>query len=102
MEKKCINMSVVPKLTVSHNTGSHEKFPGMLRGRHESQHLEVRGRQDLSSGLWRVERVPLQFCVGALLPSSDLSTLHLFPTGPSTQRQVQNGPSPEEMDIQRR
>ena len=47
MEKKCINMSVVPKLTVSHNTGSHEKFPGMLRGRHESQHLEVRGRQDL-------------------------------------------------------
>lgn len=46
--------------------------------------------------------MPLQFLVGAFLPSTDLSTLHLFPTGPSTQRQVQNGPSPEEMDIQRR
>lgn len=28
--------------------------------------------------------------------------LLLCPTGPSSQRQVQNGPSPDEMDIQRR
>lgn len=37
-----------------------------------------------------------------LSPSTDHSTLHLFLAGPATQRQVQNGPSPEEMDIQRR
>lgn len=37
-----------------------------------------------------------------LSPSTDHCTLHLFPAGPATQRQVQNGPSPEEMDIQRR
>lgn len=49
-----------------------------------------------------VESVPLQLFVGTFLPTTDLSTLHLFRTGPSTQRQVQNGPSPEEMDIQRR
>lgn len=46
--------------------------------------------------------MPSQLFVGAFPPSTDHCTLHLFPAGPATQRQVQNGPSPEEMDIQRR
>lgn len=66
----------------------------------ESPLLKEGGASPLRSG--GVESVPLQFFVGAFLPSTKRSTLHLFPTGPSTQRQVQNGPSPEEMDIQRR
>ena len=36
------------------------------------------------------------------LPSNPRASVLLFPTGPSSQRQVQNGPSPDEMDIQRR
>ncbi|KAB1278317.1 Ena/VASP-like protein, partial [Camelus dromedarius] len=42
-------------------------------------------------------------CVCRSLLSADrCASVLLCPTGPSTQRQVQNGPSPDEMDIQRR
>lgn len=55
--------------------------------------------------LWARRAEMGEFQVG--LPGPLFSTNHgasvlLCPTGPSTQRQVQNGPSPEEMDIQRR
>lgn len=39
---------------------------------------------------------------GVLSPINPYAFVLVFPTGPSSQRQVQNGPSPDEMDIQRR
>lgn len=39
---------------------------------------------------------------GVLCPVNLRAFVLLLPAGPSSQRQVQNGPSPDEMDIQRR
>lgn len=52
--------------------------------------------------LWAREQRQGEFQVvlpGPFFPTNPCASL---PTGPSTQRQVQNGPSPDEMDIQRR